>query len=90
MNPGSQTLPNYDDRLIQVKEVIRLTSVSRTQLHRLVKAGSFPRPCKIGAARKAWSLQEVRLWIADRRAEAHALSVLSVDADAAISLPWEN
>ena len=90
MNPGPQTLPHDADRLIQVKEVIRHTSVSRTQLHRLVKAGSFPRPCKIGSARKAWSLQEVRLWIADRRAEAHALSVLSADADAATSLPWEN
>ena len=90
MNPGPETLPHDADRLIQVKEVIRLTSVSRTQLHRLVKAGSFPRPCKIGSARKAWSLQEVRLWIADRRAEAHALSVLSADADAATSLPWEN
>lgn len=90
MNPGPQTLPHDADRLIQVKEVIRLTSVSRTQLHRLVKAGSFPRPCKIGSARKAWSLQEIRLWIADRRAEAHALSVLSADADAATSLPWEN
>lgn len=72
MNLKTQTLPPDTDRLIQVKDVIRLTSVSRTQLHRLVKAGSFPRPCKIGAARKAWSLEEVRCWIADRRSEANA------------------
>lgn len=71
MTPEPQTSPSDADRLIQVKEVIRLTSVSRTQLHRLVKAGSFPRPCKIGAARKAWSLEDVRRWIADRRAEAN-------------------
>ena len=72
MRPEPKTPSSDTDRLIQVKEVIRLTSVSRTQLHRLVKAGSFPRPCKIGAARKAWSLEEVRRWIADRRAEANA------------------
>ncbi|WP_292080066.1 MULTISPECIES: helix-turn-helix transcriptional regulator [Brevundimonas] len=72
MTPEPQTLASDADRLIQVKEVIRLTSVSRTQLHRLVKAGSFPRPCKIGTARKAWSLEDVRRWVADRRAEANA------------------
>lgn len=72
MTPQPQTSASDADRLIQVKEVIRLTSVSRTQLHRLVKAGSFPRPCKIGTARKAWSLEDVQRWIADRRAEANA------------------
>jgi prophage regulatory protein len=87
MTPEPQTSPSDADRLIQVKEVIRLTSVSRTQLHRLVKAGSFPRPCKIGAARKAWSLEEVRRWIAERRAESRALPIQTVDADG--SLPWE-
>ncbi len=71
MTPQPQASPPDADRLIQVREVIHLTSVSRTQLHRLVKSGSFPRPCKIGTARKAWSLEDVRRWIADRRAEAN-------------------
>lgn len=87
MTAEFQTPSSETDRLIQVKEVIRLTSVSRTQLHRLVKAGSFPCPCKIGAARKAWSLEEVRRWIAERRAESRALSIQTADIHG--SLPWE-
>lgn len=88
MTPEPQTSPSDADRLIQVKEVIRLTSISRTQLHRLVKAGNFPRPCRIGASRKAWSLADVRSWIADRRAEARAAPIQAADHNQASSPPW--
>lgn len=89
MSAEPQTSPSDADRLIQVKEVIRLTSISRTQLHRLVKAGSFPRPCRIGASRKAWSLTDVRSWIADRRAEASAVPIQAADRNLGSSPPWD-
>ncbi|MBA3999374.1 AlpA family phage regulatory protein [Brevundimonas sp.] len=61
----------YADRLIQVREVTKLTSLSRTQIHRLCKEPeyahlNFPQPVRIGAQRMAWSLPAVRQWIADR------------------------
>lgn len=65
----------YADRLIQVREVTKLTSLSRTQIHRLCKEPdyahlNFPQPVRIGAQRMAWSLPAVRKWIADRVAQA--------------------
>ena len=42
---------------------------SDTQLWRLVKAGRFPRPIKIGGGRNAWLTTEVDQYIADRIAE---------------------
>lgn len=61
----------YADRLIQVREVTKLTSLSRTQIHRLCKEPeyahlNFPKPVRIGTQRMAWSLPAVRQWIADR------------------------
>lgn len=74
MNPEPpMSAPSDSDRLIQVREVIRLTSLSRTSIHRMVAAGRFPRPLKIGASRRAWSLLAVRRWIAERLAEANEL-----------------
>lgn len=73
MSPESQTSTSDSDRLIQVREVIRLTSLSRTSIHRMVVAGRFPRPLRIGTSRKAWSLPAVRQWIAERLAEANSL-----------------
>jgi len=61
----------YGDRLIQVREVTKLTSLSRTQIHRLCREPEyahlkFPQPARIGAQRMAWSLPAVRQWIAER------------------------
>ena len=39
---------------------------SRAQLWRLVKAGRFPGPIKIGAQRNAWVESEIDSWIEDR------------------------
>jgi len=68
--------PNaYPDRLVQISAVIQLTSLSRTQIHRLCKEPAyahlkFPQPIRIGAQRMAWSLPAIRHWIADRVAQA--------------------
>lgn len=39
---------------------------SKPQLWRLVKAGTFPAPIKLGAGRNAWVEDEIDRWIADR------------------------
>lgn len=77
MTPTAQASPPdaYADRLIQVREVTKLTSLSRTQIHRLCKEPEyahlkFPKPVRIGAQRMAWSLPAIRRWIADRVTQA--------------------
>lgn len=68
--------PNaYPDRLIQVGEVIQLTSLSRTQIYRLCTDPKyaymgFPKAIPLGLSRRAWSLPAVRRWITERAAQA--------------------
>ena len=46
---------------------------SRQHLYRLIKAGKFPRPIKLGSGgRNAWLASELNLWIAARIGERDA------------------
>ena len=42
---------------------------SRQHLGRMIKAGKFPRPLKIGEATVAWPEEEIDRWLCDRIAE---------------------
>ena len=55
-------------RLINVTDVLQLTSVSRGTLYLMMKAGEFPRPLQIGKRRVAWREAQVREWIESRQA----------------------
>lgn len=51
------------ERLINLKEVQHLTSLSRSRLYQLIKQRDFPSPIKIGIRRVAWTKSEVTKWI---------------------------
>jgi prophage regulatory protein len=42
---------------------------SRAHVYRMVNAGKFPRPIKLGEATTAWLEEEVDSWLAQRVAE---------------------
>jgi prophage regulatory protein len=42
---------------------------SRQHLHRLIKAGQFPKPIKLGPATNGWLEHEIDGWIAARASE---------------------
>lgn len=50
-------------RLLTTKQVIDLTSLSRTAIWRLEREGDFPRAIQIMPHRKAYRETEVRAWI---------------------------
>lgn len=50
--------------------VRRQTGQSAATIYRGVKAGTFPKPVKIGVRASAWVGSEVDAWIHDRIAEA--------------------
>lgn len=52
-------------RLLHLKEVLRLTSLSRTSIYRLMARGRFPGSVALGS-RVAWVEVEVATWIEDR------------------------
>lgn len=52
------------ERLIDVKELSRLTTLQHTAIYERIKAGDF-RPIKLGR-KTVFSEREVQRWIADR------------------------
>lgn len=47
---------------------------SRAHRHRLIRAGKFPKPVKLGLGTNGWVEAEIDQWIADRIAERDASS----------------
>ena len=58
-------------------------SYSRVHIHRLVAAGKFPRPIKIGENRTAWLERELDEWLDAKIAErdAQTVGILGVTFD---------
>ena len=48
---------NY--RLLNAREVQRLTAISHATLYRLVKAGRFPKPIRVGPNTSRWRSDEI-------------------------------
>jgi len=55
-------------RLLRTRELLEITGLSRSQIHRLEAAGRFPRRRRIGQRAVAWDSAEVEAWIATREA----------------------
>ncbi|PPD07077.1 MAG: DNA-binding protein [Hyphomicrobium sp.] len=54
------------DRLLTLQEVRLATTFGRSTIYRLVDAGDFPRPIKIGPNRIAWKSSSIAEWMAHR------------------------
>jgi prophage regulatory protein len=50
-------------RFLTERKVTDLTTLHRTQIARMVKAGAFPAPIYISERRKAWIEDEVGAWM---------------------------
>ena len=50
------------DRFIREREVLEITSLSRTTLWRIVKNDQFPRPVRISAGRVGWRESAIISW----------------------------
>ena len=57
------------ERFVALKEVLRLTSLSRSQIYRLIEAKKFPSAVPLGPHRKAFLERELREWMDARIAE---------------------
>ena len=51
------------DRLIRLPEVIQITSLSRTQIYRLIAADTFPKQRRLSHKVAAWKESEIAAWI---------------------------
>ena len=51
------------NRFLRIKEVIQKVGLSRSQVYRLIQAGTFPSPFKIGSKVSVWSESLVNEWM---------------------------
>ena len=57
---------NNTMRLIKIKEVIKMTSLSRATIYKYMADDSFPKPVSLGAKAVAWVEDEVENWIIEK------------------------
>lgn len=53
---------NEDLRMLRIEQVIDLFPVSRETLYRMINAGKFPGPTKLGRT-SLWRRSQLRTWI---------------------------
>lgn len=52
------------EQFITVKDVVRLTTLSRATIDRKVRAGNFPKPIALTERRMVWRQTSVEAWMA--------------------------
>lgn len=80
-------------QLIQLSEVARISSLSKSEIWRRVRANTFPQPVKIGEGEEGekfnrctrWSLCEVNAWVTTRLATRRARSADAVATSAQLA-----
>lgn len=61
-------MPNHPDRWLTLRDVCRVSSLSRTTVYTLISQGDFPKTVKVGSASR-WSEADLMDWMARKHAE---------------------
>ncbi|MDO9233251.1 MAG: AlpA family phage regulatory protein [Methylotenera sp.] len=60
---GSLPVSSYKREADLIRKVLPFSSAT---LWRMVKAGTFPRPVKLGERITAWAVEDIRAWMLER------------------------
>ena len=60
-------MPTPEVKILRLPEVAQLTGLSRPTIHRRYRAGTFPRPVRLGPQSIRWHLDEIEAWIESPR-----------------------
>ena len=52
-----------DDRLMSIGQVLAMVDVSKSTLYKMIAAGHFPRPIRVGLRGARWWYSEVAEWL---------------------------
>jgi len=61
-------IPDADRSLpmfYRMRDVLRMTALSRSSLYRRIAAGTFPAPVSLGGAAKGWRRADLERWAQD-------------------------
>jgi predicted DNA-binding transcriptional regulator AlpA len=58
----------YDrvEQLLTREQVLRATTLSKTQMYDMIRAGDFPPPIALSEKRRAWRASQIARWQAER------------------------
>lgn len=62
----SEFTNNFKPQILTLSEVIKLTTLSRSTIYRMIKAGTFPTPISLSQSRSGFIATEVGDWIHSR------------------------
>lgn len=54
---------NIKKQVMNLNDVLALLGISKSTLYRLIDAGSFPKPFKLGVRLNAWRVETVETWL---------------------------
>ena len=55
-----------NERLLRRREVEEITGMGHSSIYRLMKAGSFPRPVRVGSTAVRWRASDITGWLESR------------------------
>ena len=58
-------------RVIRLREVMRITGLSRSSIYAMMDAGEFPKQVRLGLRAVGWLESEIYEWIESRAAKRH-------------------
>ncbi len=53
-------------RLLRLHEVLRMCKLSKSTVYRMIRAGEFPVPVKLGQRAVGWWEKDIKEWVAAR------------------------
>ena len=61
--PTTVANPWPGSRLLRLRQVLEITGLCKSQLYRLLAAGKFPKPVRVGPRTVRWTLESILAWI---------------------------
>jgi len=55
------------ERILRIKDVIKITAMSNSTIYELIKSNDFPRPKRIGKRAVGWLENDIQNWVETRR-----------------------
>jgi prophage regulatory protein len=52
-----------EDRLLSVKEVVQITSMSKSSIYARIREGTFPARIQLGHRTSRWKASEIQNWL---------------------------
>ena len=54
------------ERILRIKDVIKITALSNSTIYELIKSNDFPRPKRIGKRAVGWLENDIQNWVDSR------------------------